>query len=63
MLRILDILLVIMLISGNAFPIIVNLVVEGSDNVWMLVFNGFAVVVLNVMLYQKLKNYRNRKSL
>lgn len=61
MFKILDILIAILILTGNIFPIIVNLTVAEGANVWMLVFNGFAVIVVSVLLYQKLKNYRNSK--
>lgn len=61
MFKILDILIAILILTGNIFPIIVNLTVAEGANVWMLVFNGFAVIVVSVLLYRKLKNYRNSK--
>lgn len=61
MFKILDILIAILILTGNIFPIIANLTVAEGANVWMLVFNGFAVIVVSVLLYQKLKNYRNSK--
>ena len=61
MFKILDILLAILILTGNIFPIIANLTVAKGANVWMLLFNGFAVIVVSVLLYQKLKNYRNSK--
>lgn len=61
MFKILDILLAILILTGNIFPIIANLTVAKGANVWMLLFNGFAVVVVSVLLYKKLKNYRNSR--
>jgi hypothetical protein len=61
MFKILDILIAILILTGNLFPIIANLTVAKGANVWMLVFNGFAVIAVSVLLYQKLKNYRNSK--
>lgn len=61
MFKILDILIAILILTGNIFPIIANLTVAEGANVWMLVFNGFAMIAVSVLLYQKLKNYRNSK--
>lgn len=61
MFKILDILIAILILTGNLFPIIANLTVAKGANVWMLVFNGFAMIAVSVLLYQKLKNYRNSK--
>ena len=62
MFKILDILIAILILTGNLFPIIANLTVAEGANVWMLVSNGFAVVVVSVLLYKKLKNYRSGKA-
>ena len=62
MFKILDILIAILILTGNIFPIIANLTVAEGANVWMLLFNGFAVVVVSVLLYKKLKNYRSGKA-
>lgn len=62
MFKILDILIAILILTGNLFPIVANFIVAKNANVWMLVFNGFAVVVVSVLLYKKLKNYRSGKA-
>ena len=62
MFKILDILIAILILTGNLFPIVANFIVAKGANVWMLVFNGFAVVVVSVLLYKKLKNYRSGKA-
>lgn len=62
MFKILDILIAILILTGNLFPIVANFIVAKDANVWMLVFNGFAVVVVSVLLYKKLKNYRSGKA-
>lgn len=61
MFKILEILVIILMLIGNIFPIIANLIVAEGVNVWMLVFNGFVAVGLSFVLYEKLKNYRNSK--
>lgn len=61
MFKILDILIAILILTGNIFPIITNLTVAEGANVWLLLFNGFVVVVVSILLYQKLKNYRNSR--
>lgn len=62
MFKILDILIAILILTGNLFPIIANLTVAEGANIWLLMFNGFVAVVVSVLLYQKLKNYRSDKA-
>ena len=62
MFKILDILIAILILTGNLFPIIANLTVAEGANIWLLMFNGFVAIVVSVLLYQKLKNYRSDKA-
>ena len=62
MLKILDLLLTMVLITGNVGFIISNLDLAEDNNIWILILNGFVVVVLSVLLYQKLKKHRKTTS-